>query len=459
MPRRFSNAPLKSTDPASADKLNPLFVTLDAAIAALEAVRMDWEAQILQFNTNGLRRVSEAIQPLISQLNAIVDGGLLVAQTDDLVEIVQGEEVDFFIPVGARVGFRPTPFLAITSPDEYEDWAAARLVSYSDVSGLLRVEILYLNGSGAERTGWTISASSGVVDAVHQWFVDTGIARNEAVDAAEAVLAAAVLIAGGPVSTVAGLAGVVTASALRAALGLMIGDTVQAFDGDLTAIAALTPANNDFLQRKSDAWTNRTIAQVKTDLGISSFAETLLDDTSAVAMRATIGAINGLVPFPPITITGSPTSVVLTGIPATGYSHFMLVGHNVVTDRVAINDVLYLEVSTDGGATFKTASGDYRDGTGARAALTQFGVPSASASFKYGGFLIDLIGLGNAGRATMGSIGYTYAAVSTGNITITAPGSAISVRAAIEADTCIRLRTEAGAAIVSGTVQLVGVLE
>jgi len=43
----------------------------------------------------------------------------------------------------------------------------------------------------------------------------------------------------------------------------------QPLDSDLTAIAALTPSNDDFLQRKSSAWTNRTVAQVKTDLNLS----------------------------------------------------------------------------------------------------------------------------------------------------------------------------------------------
>ena len=38
---------------------------------------------------------------------------------------------------------------------------------------------------------------------------------------------------------------------------------------DLTAIEALTPANDDVLQRKAGAWTNRTMAQLKVDLGVS----------------------------------------------------------------------------------------------------------------------------------------------------------------------------------------------
>ena len=42
--------------------------------------------------------------------------------------------------------------------------------------------------------------------------------------------------------------------------------TKQPLDSDLTAIAGLTVANDDLLQRKAGAWTSRTPAQVKTDL-------------------------------------------------------------------------------------------------------------------------------------------------------------------------------------------------
>jgi len=46
-------------------------------------------------------------------------------------------------------------------------------------------------------------------------------------------------------------------------------DGKQPLDADLTAIAALTPTNDDILQRKAGAWVNRTIAQLKTDLAIA----------------------------------------------------------------------------------------------------------------------------------------------------------------------------------------------
>ena len=43
---------------------------------------------------------------------------------------------------------------------------------------------------------------------------------------------------------------------------------LQAADADLAVIAALTPSNDDLLQRKAGAWANRTPAQVKTDLAL-----------------------------------------------------------------------------------------------------------------------------------------------------------------------------------------------
>lgn len=43
-------------------------------------------------------------------------------------------------------------------------------------------------------------------------------------------------------------------------------DLKQDLDSDLTAIAGIAPTNDDVIQRKSGAWTNRTMAQIKIDL-------------------------------------------------------------------------------------------------------------------------------------------------------------------------------------------------
>jgi hypothetical protein len=44
----------------------------------------------------------------------------------------------------------------------------------------------------------------------------------------------------------------------------------QLVNTDLTVIAGLAPSNDDVLQRKAGAWTNRTPAQLKTDLGVAA---------------------------------------------------------------------------------------------------------------------------------------------------------------------------------------------
>lgn len=54
---------------------------------------------------------------------------------------------------------------------------------------------------------------------------------------------------------------VVTPAGLAHALS-----TLQHVDADLAAIAALSPADDDFIQRKSGVWVNRTLTQVATDL-------------------------------------------------------------------------------------------------------------------------------------------------------------------------------------------------
>jgi hypothetical protein len=60
-----------------------------------------------------------------------------------------------------------------------------------------------------------------------------------------------------------------SANALYSLLAHNHSGVYEPADADLSAIAGLSPSNDDLLQRKAGGWTNRTIAQVKSDLSLS----------------------------------------------------------------------------------------------------------------------------------------------------------------------------------------------
>ncbi len=60
--------------------------------------------------------------------------------------------------------------------------------------------------------------------------------------------------------------GTADAGALRTLLSLVVGTNVQAFNANLTALAALAITNDSIIQAKAGAWAVRTIAQYLTDL-------------------------------------------------------------------------------------------------------------------------------------------------------------------------------------------------
>lgn len=60
----------------------------------------------------------------------------------------------------------------------------------------------------------------------------------------------------------------------------------QVLDSDLTTIAGLSPANDDFMQRKAGAWTFRTLSQVRDDL-------TIAGDVTGDLLAATVAKLQG----------------------------------------------------------------------------------------------------------------------------------------------------------------------
>lgn len=100
-----------------------------------------------------------------------------------------------------------------------------------------------------------------------------------------------------------------------AVLGYALATIYQALDADLTAIAGLTPSNDDIIQRKAGAWTNRTMSQLKTDLALVKGDVGLgnVDNTSdSTKNSATATLTNKRITKRVTTITSSGTPTVNT---------------------------------------------------------------------------------------------------------------------------------------------------
>lgn len=157
------------------------------------------------------------------------------------------------------------------------------------------------------------------------------------------------------------------------------------------------------------------------------------------------------------TISSPVSQVSFTSIPASGYSKFLLVINGLVSAVAATTDQINIEVSTDNGSTWKTTSGDYYNGTTARTRLLFFSCAGSTSTFQYGAVVAEMIGLGNAGRATSGLLMMAHAGISNTNISVNAANEAARIVA--EADNAFRVRSNGGSNLTAGTIVLYGMIE
>jgi hypothetical protein len=242
---------------------NPIWQRIDTRLHALEEKVIDWVKATEDLITFGLQRIDVVLAPAFERVGRIATLGFLIAHSTTLETLVQDEVSTFVVDdPDERELFHPSAFVTIAKPGSQEDFAVAQVLSYNRVNGVLDVTIREIFGSPGPHADWEISTGSGVPLLMRQQLADARSARDlskdwaekanntdvngvgtrsakhhsfkaegyatEAKDARDVTNAAAILIAGGPVSSVNGETGSVTLTAADVgAMSAADGDALQ----------------------------------------------------------------------------------------------------------------------------------------------------------------------------------------------------------------------------------------
>jgi hypothetical protein len=239
--------------PLGQDYFNPIWADLDRRLDTIERLRVEWLAAVAQLEGQGLARIDESLTPLLTQLQA--DAAAVIATLEGLGEMATAAQGEL-----AETALQPAAIGV--SVQGYH----ANLAALAGLSGQAN-RLAYFTAAGA-------------------------LALATVTEAARTLLAAA------------------DASAQRSALGLVIGNHVQAYSSALGEWAALARPSGDVVGTSG----SQTLAS-KTLTGLTETQTAPAISAGTLTLNCASGNVFA------VALNANITTLAFSNVPASGTAY------------------------------------------------------------------------------------------------------------------------------------------
>jgi len=167
------------TDFVSADKLNPIFQSIDDRLFPLEAVVISWEQALATVQDRVLQRSEDVIAGLRNRLVEITQLAWLTGRSSTSVVLATDTDVSLIIDEADRALFTPGPFAVISRTADPYAYAIVRTLQFDRTRGQWDVRVVAAAGNLATAyTDWSIAAVAGSSLAQMVWLAEGKTARD-----------------------------------------------------------------------------------------------------------------------------------------------------------------------------------------------------------------------------------------------------------------------------------------
>jgi len=202
------------TDPITADRLNPIFESLDDRLFPLEAVVISWEQALATVQDRVLLRSEDVIAGLRNRLIEITQLSWLTGRSGTSVVLASDTDVSLIVDEADRPLFTPGPFAVISRTSDPYAYAIVRTAGFDRTRGQWDVRVVATAGNlAAAHTDWSIAAVAGSSLAQMVWLAEGKTARDATLAARDLIDGYAKRTAADVVSTGLNRAGAEAAAA------------------------------------------------------------------------------------------------------------------------------------------------------------------------------------------------------------------------------------------------------